>query len=46
MHHHKQERQVFVDVLRIGMDSLRPLGMTDYYLDLNGLASAVGALNK
>lgn len=32
------------DALRIGMDSLRPLGMTDYYLDLNGLASAVGAL--
>lgn len=32
------------DALRIGMDSLRPLGMTDYYLDMNGLASAVGAL--
>ena len=32
------------DALRIGMDSLRPLGMMDYYLDLNGLASAVGAL--
>lgn len=32
------------DALRIGMDSLHPLGMTDYYLDLNGLASAVGAL--
>lgn len=32
------------DALRIGMDSLRPLGMIDYYLDMNGLASAVGAL--
>ena len=32
------------DVLRIGMDSLRPFGLTDYYLDMNGLASAVGAL--
>ena len=32
------------DALRIGMDSLRPLGMTDYYLDMNGLASAVGVL--
>ncbi len=32
------------DALRIGMDSIRPLGMTDYYLDMNGLASAVGAL--
>ncbi|MBR6090236.1 MAG: glutamate mutase L [Anaerolineaceae bacterium] len=32
------------DALRIGMDSLRPFGMTDYYLDMNGLASAIGAL--
>ena len=32
------------DALRIGMDSIRPFGMTDYYLDMNGLASAVGAL--
>ena len=32
------------DALRIGMDSLRPLGLVDYYLDMNGLASAVGAL--
>ena len=32
------------DALRIGMDSLRPLGLIDYYLDMNGLASAVGAL--
>lgn len=32
------------DALRIGMNSLRPLGMTDFYLDMNGLASAVGAL--
>ena len=32
------------DALRIGMDSLRALGVTDYYLDMNGLASAVGAL--
>ena len=32
------------DALRIGMDSLRPFGMTDYYLDMNGLASTVGAL--
>ena len=32
------------DALRIGMDSLRPIGLTDYYLDMNGLASAVGAL--
>ncbi len=32
------------DALRIGMDSLRPMGMVDYYLDMNGLASAVGAL--
>jgi hypothetical protein len=26
------------------MDSLRPSGLIDYYLDMNGLASAVGAL--
>ena len=32
------------DALRIGMDSIRALGITDYYLDMNGLASAVGAL--
>ncbi len=32
------------DALRIGMDALRPLGLIDYYLDMNGLASAVGAL--
>ena len=32
------------DALRIGMDSLRPLGMVDYYLDMNGLASTVGGL--
>ena len=32
------------DALRIGMDSLRPLGLIDYYLDMNGLASVVGAL--
>ena len=32
------------DTLRIGMDSLRAFGMVDYYLDMNGLASAVGAL--
>lgn len=32
------------DALRIGMNSLHPFGMTDYYLDMNGLASAVGGL--
>ena len=32
------------DALRIGMNSLRPFGMTDYYLDMNGLACAVGGL--
>lgn len=32
------------DALRIGMNSLRPFGLTDYYLDMNGLASAVGGL--
>ncbi len=32
------------DALRIGMNSIRPLGLVDYYLDMNGLASAVGAL--
>ena len=32
------------DALRIGMDSLHPFGLIDYYLDMNGLACAVGAL--
>ena len=32
------------DALRIGMNSLHPFGLTDYYLDMNGLASAVGGL--
>ncbi|MBQ6481764.1 MAG: glutamate mutase L [Anaerolineaceae bacterium] len=32
------------DALRIGINSLHPFGMTDYYLDMNGLASAVGGL--
>lgn len=32
------------DALRIGMNSLHPCGMQDYYLDMNGLASAVGGL--
>ena len=32
------------DALRIGMNSLHPFGLNDYYLDMNGLASAVGGL--
>ena len=32
------------DALRIGMNSLHPFGLTDYYLDMNGLSSAVGGL--
>ncbi len=32
------------DALRVGMDSLHAFGMVDYYLDMNGLASAVGAM--
>ncbi len=32
------------DSLLIGMDGLHPFGAIDYFLDMNGLASAVGAL--
>lgn len=34
------------EALRIGMDSVHPLGMVDYYMDMNGLASAVGAFTE
>ncbi|NMB93170.1 MAG: hypothetical protein GYA26_03030 [Flexilinea flocculi] len=32
------------DSLLIGMDGLHPFGAVDYFLDMNGLTSAVGAL--
>lgn len=31
------------DVLRIGMDAIHAKGVVDYYMDMNGLASAIGA---
>ena len=32
------------DALRVGMDSLVPVGMIDYLLDMNGISGAIGTL--